>query len=126
VLATHAHARIVAIDASAALEMPGVIAVLAAADLPIKATAWDRVGMPLARAEVVFAGQPIALVIAESEAGARDAAELVDAQLEPLAVVLDEVQLAGRRPLGGPAFLRGQRDLLGAQVGRPGAVAAAR
>jgi methionyl-tRNA formyltransferase len=41
-------------------------------------------------------------------------------------LVLDEVQLAGRRPLGGPAFLRGQRDLLGAQVGRPGAVAPAR
>jgi methionyl-tRNA formyltransferase len=41
-------------------------------------------------------------------------------------LVLDEVQLAGRRPIGGPAFLRGQRELLGAQVGRPGAVAAAR
>ena len=41
-------------------------------------------------------------------------------------LVLDEVQLAGRRPLGGAAFLRGQRQLLGAQVGRPGAVATAR
>jgi methionyl-tRNA formyltransferase len=41
-------------------------------------------------------------------------------------LVLDEVQLAGRRPLAGPEFLRGQRDLLGAQVGRAGAVAAAR
>ena len=89
VLATHAHARIVKIDATAALEMPGVIAVLAAADLPIKATAWDRAGMPLARSEVVFAGQPVAVVIAESEAVARDAAELVDARLEPLPLVLD-------------------------------------
>src|SRR5438093_26297 len=41
-------------------------------------------------------------------------------------LVLDEVQLPGRRPLGGPEFLRGQRDLLGAQVGSPSAVAAAR
>lgn len=41
-------------------------------------------------------------------------------------LVLDEVQLAGRRPMAGPEFLRGQRDLLGAQVGSPSAVAAAR
>ena len=41
-------------------------------------------------------------------------------------LVLDEVQLAGRRPLGGTEFLRGQRELLGSQVGRPGAVAAAK
>jgi methionyl-tRNA formyltransferase len=41
-------------------------------------------------------------------------------------LVLDEVQLAGRRPVAGPAFLRGQRELLGTQVGRPAAAAAAR
>jgi methionyl-tRNA formyltransferase len=41
-------------------------------------------------------------------------------------LVLDEVQLAGRRPLDGPAFLRGQHHLLGAQVGHPGAAASAR
>ena len=39
-------------------------------------------------------------------------------------LVLDEVQLAGRRPLGGPEFLRGQRDLIGAHVGPPSTVAA--
>jgi methionyl-tRNA formyltransferase len=33
-------------------------------------------------------------------------------------LVLDEVQLAGRRPTRGPDFLRGQRDLLGARVGK--------
>ncbi|TME13497.1 MAG: xanthine dehydrogenase family protein molybdopterin-binding subunit, partial [Chloroflexi bacterium] len=89
VLATHAHARIVAIDAAAALETPGVVAVLSAADLPIKAKAWDRSTLPLARSEVVFAGQPIALVIAESDAAASDAAELVNVRLEALPVVLD-------------------------------------
>jgi CO/xanthine dehydrogenase Mo-binding subunit len=89
VLATHAHARIAGIDSAEALEMPGVVAVLFAADLPIKAGAWDRSGLPLARAEVVFAGQPIALVVGESEAAAQDAAELVIARLEPLPVVLD-------------------------------------
>ena len=40
-------------------------------------------------------------------------------------LVLDEVQLAGRRSMAGSEFLRGQRDLLGAQVGSASAVAAA-
>jgi CO/xanthine dehydrogenase Mo-binding subunit len=89
ILATHAHARIVTIDAEAALAMPGVVAVLAAADLPITSTGRDRASMPLARSEVVFAGQPVALLIADSEGAARDAAELVDVRLDALPVVLD-------------------------------------
>jgi hypothetical protein len=36
--------------------MPGVVAVLTAADLPITATGRDRLSVPLARGEVVFAG----------------------------------------------------------------------
>ena len=44
---------------------------------------------PLARAEVLYAGQPVALVVAESEATAEDAAELVEVELEPLQPVLD-------------------------------------
>ena len=89
VLATHAHARIAAIDATAALAMPGIVAVLTAADLPITATGRDRLSNPLARSEVVFAGQPVALVVGRSQAEAEDAAELVDVRLEPLPVVLD-------------------------------------
>jgi CO/xanthine dehydrogenase Mo-binding subunit len=89
VLATHAHARIAAIEASAALATPGVVAVLRAADLPIAATGRDRLTVPLARSEVVFAGQPVALVVADSEAAAEDGAELVEVRLEPLPVVLE-------------------------------------
>jgi CO/xanthine dehydrogenase Mo-binding subunit len=89
VLATHAHARIAGIDADAALAMPGVVAVLAATDLPITATGRDRLSVPLARTEVVFAGQPVAIVVAESEAAAEDAVELVHVRLEGLPVVLD-------------------------------------
>ncbi len=62
VLATEAHARIRGIDKEAALAIPGVVAVLAAADLPIASTGTDRTSEPLAREEVVFAGQPVALV----------------------------------------------------------------
>jgi CO/xanthine dehydrogenase Mo-binding subunit len=89
VLATHAHARVARIDARAALAVPGVVAVLTAAELPITASGRDRLSVPLARNEVVFAGQPVALVVAESEAAAEDAVELVAVQLEPLPVVLD-------------------------------------
>ena len=88
VLATHAHATVAGIDTAAALEMPGVVAVLTAADLPITATGRDRLSVPLARREVVFAGQPVAIVVAESEAAAEDAVDLVDVRLEPLPVVL--------------------------------------
>jgi CO/xanthine dehydrogenase Mo-binding subunit len=89
VLSQRAHARILGIDAAAALATPGVVAVLTAADLPIRAKGTDRLVRPLARDEVVFAGEPVALVVAESLAAATDGAELVEVQLEPLPVVLD-------------------------------------
>jgi len=88
VLSHEAHARIARIDASAALKLPGVVAVLRAADLPISPGA-GRAYEPLAREEVVWAGQPLALVVAESEAAAEDGAELVAVELEPLEPVLD-------------------------------------
>src|SRR5262245_55962067 len=89
VLAHRAHGRIVSIDREAALAIPGVVAVLIAEDLPIKAKGRDRLTRPLARSEIVFAGQPVALVVADSVAVATDAAELVTVGLESLPVVLD-------------------------------------
>jgi CO/xanthine dehydrogenase Mo-binding subunit len=77
VLAMEAHARIRGIESEGALALPGVLAVLRAADLPIASAGTDRTSEPLAREEVVFAGQPVALVIAESEAAAADGAEAV-------------------------------------------------
>jgi CO/xanthine dehydrogenase Mo-binding subunit len=78
-----------AIRTESATELPGVVAVLTAADLPIVATGTGRLYEPLAREEVVYAGQPVALVVAESEALAEDGAQLVEVELEPLAPVLD-------------------------------------
>jgi CO/xanthine dehydrogenase Mo-binding subunit len=89
VLATEAHARIRGFEKDAVLAVPGVVAVLTAADLPIKSTGSDRTSEPLAREEVVFAGQPIALVIAETEAAAEDGAELLVVDYEPLEAVVD-------------------------------------
>jgi len=89
VLATEAHARILGIDGDAALGVPGVVAVLGAADLPTATSGTDRTAEPLARQEVVFAGQPVALVIAESEAAAEDGAERVVVEYESLPAVVD-------------------------------------
>jgi len=89
VLAQRAHGRILGIDREEALAIPGVVAVLTAEDLPIRAKGRDRLTRPLATTEVVFAGQPVALVVAQSPQAAADAAELVTVEIEPLPVVLD-------------------------------------
>ena len=89
VLALEAHARIAGIDTSAAAAVPGVVAVLTAADLPIAAEAPGRAGEPLAREEVMYAGQPVALVVAETAAAAADGVDAVIVDLDPLPAVLD-------------------------------------
>src|SRR5687768_12966633 len=66
VLSQHAHARLVEIDSNAAAALPGVVAILTATDLPIAAQgAPPRAAESLARDEVVYAGQPVALVVAD-------------------------------------------------------------
>lgn len=87
VLSPHAHARIVAVHTGEARALPGVVAILTARDLPdIPPTARHR--LLLARDRVIFAGQPVALVIAESEAIADDAAERVQVEYDPLPVAM--------------------------------------
>ncbi len=88
VLAAEAHARLLGIETGDALAVPGVVAVLTAADLPL-AGGTGRVAEPLAREEIVWSGQPVALVIAETEAAAEDGAALVMVDDEPLPAVLD-------------------------------------
>jgi CO/xanthine dehydrogenase Mo-binding subunit len=89
VLSPYAHARIVSVDADRARGISGVVAVLTAADLPITSGMGSRAFEPLARTEAVFAGQPVALVVAESEAAAQDGAEAVVIDYEPLPAAVD-------------------------------------
>ena len=86
VLSTYAHANISGIDSSAALAVPGVQRVLTAGDLP-EVTPSSRAKLMLARDRVIFVGQPIAMVLADSPAAAADGAELVDVDYEPLEAV---------------------------------------
>lgn len=90
-----AHARIRRIDAAAARRNSGVVAVLTAGDLdlpsleaPLENPAARPLPRPmLARDVVRFAGEPLAVVIAESPRLAEDAAELVVVDLDELPVV---------------------------------------
>jgi len=68
----HASARIVSIDKAAALNIPGVIAVLAAQDLPVAdiRAAVEARSIVMAFERTTYVGQPVAVVLAESEAAA--------------------------------------------------------
>lgn len=99
----HAHAKIVAIDVSAARAVPGVHAVLTSADLdwcdPYFGPAFrDR---PILAIDVVrYEGEPVAAAVAEDEATAREALERIHVEYEPLPEVTTiEEALAPGAPL---------------------------
>ncbi len=110
----YSHANILAADKEDALAVPGVSAVLTAADLP-DFPAENRRRLLLARERVIFAGQPVALVLAESEEAAADGAELlhVDYDALPSATTIDQA-LAEDAPLVWPRGLPGSSDEAGA------------
>jgi CO/xanthine dehydrogenase Mo-binding subunit len=86
----HAHARIKRIDVSRARALPGVRAVLTAADIPeLKPGAKTRAHALMAIDRVVFAGQPVAAVAADELAIADEALDLIDVEYEPLPVAVD-------------------------------------
>src|SRR5918912_2060640 len=91
VRAPHAHARIRAIDISAAVAMPGVHAVLTHDDVPGQKTyGLEFPDQPvLAIDRVLYYGEPVALVAAEHPEQARRAAERIRVEYEPLEPVAD-------------------------------------
>ncbi|MDB6112965.1 MAG: xanthine dehydrogenase, partial [Pedosphaera sp.] len=90
VCSPHARAKILKRDASAARRMPGIHAVLLAEDIPgrndVGAVVQDEI--LLADREVFFHGHPVALVVGDSPAACRAAAEKVAVEYEPLPPVL--------------------------------------
>ena len=82
----HAHARITAVDVSAAQRIPGVVGVFQAADLAFESeTARPR----LCSDEVKFVGDAIAVAVAETRGAAVDAAAAVACDYEVLPVLVD-------------------------------------
>ena len=110
----HAHARIVSVDVSAAVAMPGVHAVLTQADVPGRKTyGLEFADQPVLAAERVrFHGEPVALVAAEEPEQARRAAARVVVEYEPLEPVVDMERALGQAPLHPerPAGGHGYRD----------------
>jgi aerobic carbon-monoxide dehydrogenase large subunit len=105
----HAHARILAIDTSVAEKMPGVLCVLTGADwaagqfghLPPLMPRFQRDGRPLfnpprpalAHGRALLVGDPVVFVVAESVLQAKDAAEAVQVEYEPLPSLTDTAQV---------------------------------
>ena len=89
----HAHARIISINKIEAEEIPGVVAVLCAQDLSTKNLLMaSRNSTILAKDKVIFHGQPVVVVVAESVTIAQDAIEKVFIDYEPLESVIDPVK----------------------------------
>jgi CO/xanthine dehydrogenase Mo-binding subunit len=90
VFAHRPHARIAAIDSSAALALPGVVAVLTGADVPFNRFGLIENDQPvLCDDKVRFAGDKVALVVAESKAAAEAGAKLVAVSYADLLAVTD-------------------------------------
>jgi aerobic carbon-monoxide dehydrogenase large subunit len=101
----HAHARIVSVNSDAAQSAKGVLAVITAADMeeagvsslsrhpPIAGRNGGKLATPyrhaLAKDKVRFAGEGVAMVVAETLGQAYDAAELVEVEYEELQPIVD-------------------------------------
>ncbi|HTV35903.1 MAG TPA: molybdopterin cofactor-binding domain-containing protein, partial [Xanthobacteraceae bacterium] len=104
VMSPHAHARIKGIDATKAKAAPGVLAVLTGADVIADKLGGLAPPMPedmggpkgfrtvrsiLATDKVRAVGERVAFVVAETPAQARDAAEMIEVDYEPLPAVIE-------------------------------------
>ena len=99
----HAHGRITAIEIEEARAMPGVLAIYTGSDLAgyrglaCKLPLSNRDGSPMRKPmrpalpldRVRYVGDPVAFVVATSEAAAHDAAEAVRLEIKPLAAVIE-------------------------------------
>ena len=110
----HAHARVVSIDISQAVTMPGVHAVLTHEDVPgSKTYGLEFADQPvLAIDRVRYYGEPVALVAAEHPEQARRAAEAIVVEYEPLELVVDPERATEQEPLhpDRPTAGHGYRD----------------
>lgn len=95
-----AHGRILGLNAAAALAMPGVHAVISAADIgetiptiPLRLApiqGFEKYLQPvIAKDKVRYVGEPVAIVLADSRALAEDALEVIELDIEPLDAVAD-------------------------------------
>ncbi|MGZ4354839.1 MAG: xanthine dehydrogenase family protein molybdopterin-binding subunit, partial [Gaiellaceae bacterium] len=94
----YAHAKIISVDVSKALEIKGVYGTLTGDEVALLTDPFFQLSTPpgsqiadyaLAVGKTRFVGDPVAIVVAETRELARDAAELVEVEYEPLPVIVD-------------------------------------
>ncbi|MFB9186343.1 molybdopterin-dependent oxidoreductase [Dactylosporangium sucinum] len=118
------HARLRAVDITAAAACPGVAAVFTGADLPPSMRSFER-GLPgpaepvLATATVRYAGEPVAVVLAEDPAAAEDAAAAVVVHYDELPLLTVPAD-AGELPPDDPSWLPEQAQWVPGQDDRSG------
>ncbi len=109
VTSPYAHAKILNIDTSDALSLPGVVAVFTAGTLGMAQTdLLSRSQSPLAVQEALWCGHPVAIVVGETEALAEDGAAAVEVDYEPLPAIIDPE--AAIRPDSPPARTRSENS----------------
>jgi len=86
----HPHARLISVDATKALSRPGVLAVLTSEDIKgVNAFGKSKIDQPiLADTTVDYYGQPVALIVADTDAMAREAIRDVNVEYQELPSVL--------------------------------------
>lgn len=110
-----AHGILKSVDIAAARAMPGVHAILLAEDFPklgMKPMAANVTGKnfdgrpipnpvqwPLAHGKVRYVGEPLAFVVADTRQQAKDAAEAILADIDPLSAVTEPSEAEGAAPL---------------------------
>ena len=104
-----AHARIVVLDPAPALKVPGVVRVLTAADVPGVNDSGIKHDEPLFPTEIMFHGQAVCWVLAETEDAARLGAEAMLVEYEPLPAVLTLAEATAQESFQGsrPTLRRG-------------------
>src|SRR5215475_6476487 len=100
----HAHAKINSINIDAAKNAPGVVAIYTGMDVEGKignvpcAAALPELKVPkypvLAQGKVIFVGHPVVAVVATDKYKARDAADLIEIDYDPLDVITDAEKAA--------------------------------
>src|SRR5579859_4705030 len=90
----YASARIISVNKQDALATPGVVAVLTAEDLPVRdiRAAVESRSIVMAFERTTYVGQPVAVVLAESEAAAEDGAQAVEVDYAPQAPAIDMLE----------------------------------
>ena len=97
VRSSYAHAKITRVDVSKAEKFPGVVCTLTGAEIKRQVQPFIEIGpggaqkiadYPMAVDKVVFQGEPVAAVVAETRLAAEDAAELIEVDYEPLPPVV--------------------------------------